>query len=498
MMEFNGDIVRAPDGSYAWNPEKEKVKGIPGPLAVLEKAREELSEAFVKKGTNDHGIAYLVLYTVSRFAGGFLAASVIAIMLGVILGLNKVLFRAANPFIQIMKPISPLAWMPLLLYTVKDPKWTAVLVVFMAAVWPTLATTAFGVSSLRKEYLHVAAIVQLSWFQAALQGHSPGSGAHDRQWTAHLVRKRAGRGGACRDAARRTGGGLFELDRMEQPRHRRRHLRDPCRRGRRRDSRFGIQQTGRPCHLSGVTHVLSPNRSCHASIFRTRRVPGQVCIFKDATIKIEKGEFVTCIGHSGCGKSTLLNIIAGLETPSEGGIILNGREASGPGLDRMVVFQNFALMPWMTVFENIALAVRSAYPDWSHEQVTAHVNKYIALVGLKGAEDKRPTALSGGMKQRVGLARAFSIEPKVLLLDEPFAQIDALTRGVIQEELIQMWNTSRNTVFMVTHDVDEAILAVRPDSAHDQRPGSANRRDGACVDSAAAVAGNDHRASALL
>ena len=106
MMEFNGDIVRVPDGSYAWNPEKQKVSGIPGPLAVLAKAREELSEAFVKKGTNDHGIAYLVFYTVSRFAGGFLAASIIAIMLGVILGLNKVLFRAANPFIQIMKPIT--------------------------------------------------------------------------------------------------------------------------------------------------------------------------------------------------------------------------------------------------------------------------------------------------------------------------------------------------------------------------------------------------------
>lgn len=185
---------------------------------------------------------------------------------------------------------------------------------------------------------------------------------------------------------------------------------------------------------------------------------GRVCVFKDVTIKIEKGEFVTVIGHSGCGKSTLLNIIAGLDTASEGGVVLGGREVSGPGLDRMVVFQNFSLMPWMTVFENIALAVRSAYPDWEPAQVTAHVNKYIALVGLKGAEDKRPTALSGGMKQRVGLARAFSIEPKVLLLDEPFAQIDALTRGVIQEELIEMWNSSKNTVFMVTHDVDEAIL----------------------------------------
>ena len=165
LMEFNGDIVRNTDGTYVWNPEKEKVKGVPGPLAVLEKARTELAEAFEIKGTNDHGIAYLVVYTVSRFAAGFLAASVVAIMLGVVLGLNRVLFRAVNPYIQILKPISPLAWMPLLLYTVKDPKWTAMLVVFMAALWPTLATTAFGVSSLRKEYLHVAAIVQLSWWQ---------------------------------------------------------------------------------------------------------------------------------------------------------------------------------------------------------------------------------------------------------------------------------------------------------------------------------------------
>ena len=185
---------------------------------------------------------------------------------------------------------------------------------------------------------------------------------------------------------------------------------------------------------------------------------GQVCIFKDVTIKIDKGEFVTTIGHSGCGKSTLLNIIAGLDRSSEGGIILGGREVSGPGLDRMVVFQNFSLMPWMTVFENIRLAVRAAYAQWTDETIAAHVSKYINLVGLKGAENKRPSALSGGMKQRVGLARAFSIEPKVLLLDEPFAQIDALTRGVIQEELIQMWNATRNTVFMVTHDVDEAIL----------------------------------------
>jgi nitrate/nitrite transport system ATP-binding protein len=164
------------------------------------------------------------------------------------------------------------------------------------------------------------------------------------------------------------------------------------------------------------------------------------------------------VGHSGCGKSTLLNIIAGLERPSAGGVMLEGREITRPGMDRMVVFQNFSLMPWMTVFENIRLAVRAAYPLWSRREVAAYVQRYVDMVGLAGAEGKRPAALSGGMRQRVGLARAFATAPKVLLLDEPFAQIDALTRGVIQDELVRMWTASRNTVFMVTHDVDEAIL----------------------------------------
>ena len=185
---------------------------------------------------------------------------------------------------------------------------------------------------------------------------------------------------------------------------------------------------------------------------------GQVCVFRDVAFGIGEGEFVTMIGHSGCGKSTLLNIIAGLEKPSEGGIVLQGREVARPGMDRMVVFQNFSLMPWMTVFENVRVAVRAAHPKWSRSEVTAWVQRYIDMVGLTGAENKRPAALSGGMRQRVGLARAFSTEPKVLLLDEPFAQIDALTRGVIQDELVRMWTASRNTVFMVTHDVDEAIL----------------------------------------
>ena len=185
---------------------------------------------------------------------------------------------------------------------------------------------------------------------------------------------------------------------------------------------------------------------------------GQLCVFRDVAFGVERGEFVTMVGHSGCGKSTLLNIIAGLETASLGGVVLEGREISGPGMDRMVVFQNFSLMPWMTVTQNVRLAVRSAYPSWPSRKIERWVERYVEMVGLTGAENKRPSALSGGMKQRVGLARAFATEPKVLLLDEPFAQIDALTRGVIQEELVRMWTASRNTVFMVTHDVDEAIL----------------------------------------
>ena len=150
--------------------------------------------------------------------------------------------------------------------------------------------------------------------------------------------------------------------------------------------------------------------------------------------------------------------MAGFEKASGGGVILDGREISDPGLDRMVVFQSFALMPWLSALDNIRIAVKAAHPCWDKPRVIEHTQKYIDLIGLCGAENKKPAFLSGGMRQRVGLARAFAVEPKILLLDEPFAQIDALTRGVIQEELVRMWSSTQNTIFMVTHDVDEAIL----------------------------------------
>ena len=181
-------------------------------------------------------------------------------------------------------------------------------------------------------------------------------------------------------------------------------------------------------------------------------------VFEGVNFGIEKGQFVCIIGHSGCGKTTILNALAGLETASQGTVIMDGREVAGPSLERGVVFQGHALMPWLTVRKNIAFAVRSKWPDWSKAQVKEHVEKYVAMVGLTHAIDKKPSALSGGMKQRVGIARAFAIEPKMLLLDEPFGALDALTRGTIQDELLRICRETQQTVFMITHDVDEAIL----------------------------------------
>ena len=185
---------------------------------------------------------------------------------------------------------------------------------------------------------------------------------------------------------------------------------------------------------------------------------GVTTVFEGLNLAIEKGEFACVIGHSGCGKTTILNILAGLDTASEGAVVMDEREVSGPSLDRGVVFQGHALMPWLSAMGNIAFAVKSRWPGWSRERVREHCQKFIDMVGLTGSEQKKPSELSGGMKQRVGIARAFSIQPKMLLLDEPFGALDALTRGVIQDELVRICAATSQTVFMITHDVDEAIL----------------------------------------
>jgi nitrate/nitrite transport system ATP-binding protein len=181
-------------------------------------------------------------------------------------------------------------------------------------------------------------------------------------------------------------------------------------------------------------------------------------VFDEVNFSIAQGEFVCIIGHSGCGKTTILNVLAGLDSASAGHVFMDRREVAGPSLERGVVFQGHALMPWLSVRSNIAFAVRSKWPQWNRSQVDEHVERYVAMVGLSAANDKKPAQLSGGMKQRVGIARAFAIQPRMLLLDEPFGALDALTRGTIQDELLRICAETHQTVFMITHDVDEAIL----------------------------------------
>ena len=176
-------------------------------------------------------------------------------------------------------------------------------------------------------------------------------------------------------------------------------------------------------------------------------------------LRIAKGEFVALIGHSGCGKSTLLNLIAGLTTPTSGVLLCADREIQGPAPERAVVFQNHSLLPWLTCYENVHLAVERVFAQTQTKaELRQRTDAALALVGLGHARDKRPGEISGGMKQRVGIARALSMEPQVLLMDEPFGALDALTRAKLQDELLEIVARTRSTVVMVTHDVDEAVL----------------------------------------
>lgn len=184
----------------------------------------------------------------------------------------------------------------------------------------------------------------------------------------------------------------------------------------------------------------------------------ELTVFKNINFTVNKGEFVSIIGHSGCGKSTVLNSLAGLDFPTEGEINMLDKPVIGPSLDRGVIFQNHSLLPWLSAFKNITMAIDCKFKDMPKEDVEKRAIHFLDMVGLKDSMDKKPSELSGGMKQRVGIARAFSIAPSLLLMDEPFGALDALTRGKLQDQLVEICDKTQQTTFMITHDIDEAIL----------------------------------------
>ncbi|MBI2804465.1 MAG: ABC transporter ATP-binding protein [Planctomycetes bacterium] len=184
----------------------------------------------------------------------------------------------------------------------------------------------------------------------------------------------------------------------------------------------------------------------------------RVEVLKDINLEIEQGEFVAIVGYSGAGKSTLISMIAGLLAPDSGSLRLEGKPITRPGPDRGVVFQNYSLLPWKSVFGNIYLAVDQVFPDWTKANKTEHAERYIEMVNLTPARNKRPNELSGGMRQRVALARALAVEPRILLMDEPLGALDALTRATLQDEIERIWRRDQKTVVMITNDVDEGIL----------------------------------------
>jgi nitrate ABC transporter ATP-binding subunit len=185
---------------------------------------------------------------------------------------------------------------------------------------------------------------------------------------------------------------------------------------------------------------------------------GPFTVVEDINLTVAEGEFVCVIGHSGCGKTTLLDMVSGFRQPTSGEVLLDGKTITRPGPDRMVVFQNYALLPWKTAFENVYLGVHAVFPEKSKKEKTDIVHEHLAMVGLDEAANKKPGQLSGGMKQRVSIARALAICPQVLILDEPFGALDAITKEELQEELLAIWREHRVTVMMITHDIDEALF----------------------------------------
>ncbi len=437
--------------------------GLPPPSTVLRDTWELIIDPFFDRGGIDKGLFWHISASLQRVALGYALAALGGIALGVLVGQSAWAMRGLDPLFQVLRTVPPLAWLPLSLAAFRDGQPSAIFVIFITAIWPIIINTAVGIRNIPQDYRNVAAVLRLNSFEFFAKIMLPAAAPYiftglrigiGLSWLAIVAAEMliggVGIGFFIWDAwnSSRISDiilalvyvGLigFVLDRVVAFVGRFRHPRHE-----------------RAMRGGGMAYLQID----HVDISFSR---GGVTteVLRDVNLRIEPGEFVSIIGHSGCGKSTLLNIVAGLLRASLGGVLLEDREVNAPGPDRAVVFQNHSLLPWLTVYENVGLAVDKVFGARKsraerHEWIDAQSR---ASCSMAHAADKRPSEISGGMKQRVGIARALAMEPKVLLLDEPFGALDALTRAHLQDQVMEIHARLGNTVIMITHDVDEAVL----------------------------------------
>src|SRR6195952_1060345 len=410
---------------------------LPPPSKVFKDTRELIFDPFFDRGGIDKGLFWHLSASLQRVALGYSLAAIVGVALGTLVGQSVWAMRGLDPLFQVLRTIPPLAWLPLALAAFRDGQPSAIFVIFITSIWPIIINTAVGIRNIPQDYRNVAAVVQLNPLEFFTKVMIPAAAPYiftglrigiGLSWLAII-------------AAEMLIGGV--------------------------GIGFFIWDAWNSSHISEIILALFYVGIIGFVLDRLIAGLGKIVtrgnatteVLKDVSLTINKGEYVSIIGHSGCGKSTLLNIVAGLTDCTNGCVLLENREVNSPGPDRAVVFQNHSLLPWLTVYENVRLGVDKVFASSkTRAERDAWTMHNLNLVQMAHAKDKRPAEISGGMKQRVGIARALAMEPKVLLLDEPFGALDALTRAHLQDSVMALHQKLGNTILMITHDVDEAVL----------------------------------------
>lgn len=412
---------------------------IPGPWTTLPLLGQMLADPFAQKGPLGKGIGWLVWNSLGTVFEGFGLGSLFAIPAGILMGTNEGFRRVLNPIAQVLRPVSPLAWLPLAMVALQSSAGAAVFAIFITSLWPTLINTSFGVGSLPQDYRTLAQVYRFSARRFLTQVVLPYALPHILTG----LRLSLGIAWMVIVAAEMLSGapgiGFFVWDTYN---------------GGNLDAVIASILI-----IGTIGLVIDKGMEALGKSYPGKKAP---VVLQNVNLTIAKGEFVCLIGHSGCGKSTLLNMIGGLTLPTSGSLAVAGRPVTGVRENIGYVFQNYSLLPWLTVYQNVFQAVDSVFEfTMLKDEKHALVKDFLAKVNLAPHSHKKPSQLSGGMRQRVAIARAFAIQPEILLLDEPFGALDALTKNSMHEELLKIWRlsaeTNRQTVVMVTHDIEEAI-----------------------------------------